>query len=99
MVADFNRFVPRPDLAYLLDADPEEARARKPEYPVDFMQKCRIAYFRLANMLEHITVIPPLPLPQAKAAVVMECDRVILRRELGLDVVADAVRGASAPAA
>ena len=30
--------VPRPDVAYLLDADPEAARARKPEYPVDFMR-------------------------------------------------------------
>ena len=34
-------FVPRPDIAYLLDADPVAAYARKPEYPVDFMKKCR----------------------------------------------------------
>lgn len=93
-----DRFVPMPDLAYLLDADPEEARARKPEYPVDFMQKCRIAYFRLANMLEHLLVVPPLPLAQAKSAVVTECDRVILRRELGIDIVAQS-QGLGAPAA
>ena len=30
-------FVPRPDVSYFLDADPEAARARKPEYPVDFL--------------------------------------------------------------
>jgi len=29
----------------------EAARARKPEYPVEFMHKCRIAYFSLANLL------------------------------------------------
>ena len=28
--------VPHPDVAYLLDAEPEVARARKPEYPVEF---------------------------------------------------------------
>src|SRR6201996_4196778 len=28
-------FVPRPDIAYLLDADPVAAYARKPEYPVE----------------------------------------------------------------
>ena len=33
--------VPHPDIAYLLDADPEAAHRRKPEYPVDFMRECR----------------------------------------------------------
>jgi thymidylate kinase len=61
--------VPRPDVAYLLDADPEAARARKPEYPVDFMRECRSAYFRLAELLGTLTIIPPLPLPAAKTAV------------------------------
>lgn len=61
--------VPRPDVAYLLDADPEAARARKPEYPVDFMGECRSAYMRLAEILGCMTVIPPLPLLEAKRAV------------------------------
>jgi thymidylate kinase len=61
--------VPRPDIAYLLDADPEVARARKPEYPVDFLQMCRLSYHLLARMLGNITVIPPLPLPDAKREV------------------------------
>lgn len=41
---------PRPDLSYVLDAVPEEARARKPEYPVDFMQRQRKSYMRLHRM-------------------------------------------------
>ncbi len=61
--------VPRPDVAYLLDADPDSARARKPEYPLEFMRNCRNAYFRLAQMLGTLTVIPPLPLTEAKSAV------------------------------
>src|ERR1700751_854266 len=30
------RFIPRPDLALFLDADPEAATTRKPEYPLEF---------------------------------------------------------------
>lgn len=41
---------PDPDLAYLLDADPEKARARKPEYPLEFMRKYRSSYLVLRNM-------------------------------------------------
>lgn len=63
------KFVPQPDLALLLDADPEAAHKRKPEYPVDFMQECRRWYHRLADLLGNITIVPPLPLEEAKAAV------------------------------
>ena len=62
-------FAPRPDVAYLLDADPIAARARKPEYPVEFMHICRRAYFNLAQMLGSMTLIPPLPLNEAKREV------------------------------
>jgi thymidylate kinase len=62
-------FVPRPEIAYLLDADPEAAYARKPEYQPEFMEKCRRAYFKLANLLGTMTIIPALDLPEAKAAV------------------------------
>jgi thymidylate kinase len=62
--------VPTPDVAYLLDADVEAARARKPEYPVDFMHKCRRWYYQLASILGTMTIIPPLPLEEAKQAVV-----------------------------
>ncbi len=62
--------VPTPDVAYLLDADVEAARARKPEYPVEFMHKCRRWYYQLASILNSMTIIPPLPLEEAKHAVV-----------------------------
>lgn len=68
-------FVPRPDVAYLLDADPVAAYARKPEYPVEFMKACRRAYFDLAAILKTMTVIPALPLPEAKLAVLKAAER------------------------
>lgn len=60
--------VPRPDIAYLLDADPEAARARKPEYPVEFMRECRDSYYQLAALLGTMSLIPPLPLEQTRQA-------------------------------
>lgn len=62
--------VPKPDVAYVLDADVEAARARKPEYPVEFMHKCRRWYYQLAQILGGLTIIPPLPLEEAKHAVI-----------------------------
>ncbi len=56
--------VPSPELAFLLDAEPEAAAARKPEYPVEFMARCREAYLRLAPMV-NLQVVPPLPLEEA----------------------------------
>ncbi len=62
--------VPRPDPGFVLDADPEMARARKPEYPLDFLHLCRNSYLQLSAVLGGITVIPPLPLEDAKREVV-----------------------------
>ena len=55
---------PRPNLAYVIDANPEEACARKPEYPLEFSRRCRETYLRLAAML-NMVVVPPLPLTEA----------------------------------
>ena len=70
-----HRFVPRPDVAYLLDADVEAAYLRKPEYPVEFMHKSRAAYMKLASLLKTLTIVPPLALEDAKKAVVNAFNR------------------------
>ena len=92
------KIAPLPDIAYLLDADPEAAHKRKPEYPVDFMHRCRAAYYRLAALLGTMTIIPPLPLPEAKMAVVTVCDKTILARELEI-AIEPPTRRLGAPAA
>jgi thymidylate kinase len=61
--------VPRPTIAYLLDADPAAARARKPEYPVEFMRECRRSYKDLAILLRTLTLVPALELEAAKRRV------------------------------
>ncbi len=71
------RIAPQPDLALLLDADPEAARDRKPEYPVEFMRECRGWYQQLAGLLGTMTVIPALPLAEARMAVNSAVERTL----------------------
>jgi len=54
------KLVPRPGVSYVLDADPIAARARKPEYPIEFLYTCRESYLTLCRLLGGITIIPPM---------------------------------------
>jgi len=58
-------FVPKPDVAYVIDADPDAAFARKPEYPLEFLRRNREAYLTFSRLAGHITVIEPLPVEAA----------------------------------
>jgi len=74
------RLVPQPDIAFALDADPEAARARKPEYPIEFLHQVRASYLQLANLLGTITVVPALSLPEAKRVVEISFRRILQKR-------------------
>ena len=63
------KLVPRPDVALFLDADPDAARARKPEYPLDFIRRNRAAYIALSKLADGITVIDPLPVEAATSKI------------------------------
>ena len=54
------KLVPRPDIAYLIDADPDRARERKPEYPLEFLRTIRAGYLILKD-IGGMTIIPPGP--------------------------------------
>ena len=91
----FVRFVaalaPKPDVAYMLDADPVAARERKPEYPLDFLVDSRRRYHALAPIVG-MTIVPPLPLEEAKAEVVRVFDD--LSNRGGVRVKGDALSAA-----
>jgi thymidylate kinase len=53
------KIVPKPDVSYVVDADPAAAIARKPEYPLDFLYRNRQAYLDLSSLVGNITVIEP----------------------------------------
>jgi thymidylate kinase len=78
--------VPRPHLSYLLDADPLQARSRKPEYPLDFLYANRQAYLTLARLIGGIKVIAPMPIQEAAQQVLERAreelsDRTVSRPE------------------
>lgn len=73
------RLTPKPDRSFVLDADPDQARARKPEYPIEFLHANRNSYLKLAKLLGGIIVIPPMRLDQAKAEVVQSVLPFLLR--------------------
>jgi thymidylate kinase len=59
-------FVPKPDISFLLDADPVQARARKPEYPLEFLQFSRKSYFALNEIIDRMTIIAPMPVHEVE---------------------------------
>jgi thymidylate kinase len=65
------RLVPRPDISFLLDADPIQARARKPEYPIDFLHSNRASYLALGEMAG-MSIIAPQPVDDVKRDVLQQ---------------------------
>jgi thymidylate kinase len=59
------KLVPHPDVAFVIDADPDVAYARKPEYPLEFLRTNRAAYLALSRLTPGTTVIEPLPIDAA----------------------------------
>jgi thymidylate kinase len=55
------KLIPRPDIAFLLDADPMQARARKPEYPLEFLRSIRSSYLSLGKVLGMKIIEPHVP--------------------------------------
>ena len=68
------RIVAHPDLAYLLDADPPLAYARKPEYPQEFLRCNRENYLALSS-LAGLAVIPPGSLQEVESRILWEFAR------------------------
>lgn len=68
------RVAPRPDISYLLDAIPEAARERKPEYPLEFMHKYRSSYLELREMAG-LDLIPASGPDDVHAAIVERFER------------------------
>ena len=53
------KLAPAPDLAFIVDAAPAEAFARKPEYPLDFVYRNRRSFLKLREIHPSLIVIPP----------------------------------------
>ena len=76
------KIVPRPDVVFLLDAEPRQARARKPEYPLEFLQSMRASYRALAAS-SGMTVIGPLDAQDVTRSVLRAIPRPSILRVAG----------------
>lgn len=75
--------VPQPHISYLLDADPVQARARKPEYPLDFLHISRRSYLALNDLLGGMmTVIPPMPVQDVEQSVLKPASRLLMLEDI-----------------
>ena len=83
---------PRPHLSYLIDANPEEACARKPEYPLEFSRRCRQTYLELAKIVG-MAVVPPLPVEQAGEEVLKSFQEMAARRTHGWETASSGAAG------
>lgn len=68
-VSSILKLTPSPDLSLLLDADPVQARARKPEYPIDFIHINRQSYEDLSRIATEIRCIPPASIDEVHGAI------------------------------
>lgn len=50
---------PTPDAGFILDASPDDAFGRKPEYPLSFIHQYRRAFLSLREFAPDLIVIPP----------------------------------------
>jgi thymidylate kinase len=73
--------VPKPHVSYFLDADPVQARARKPEYPLESLYINRAAYLSLSRILGGVTVIAPMPIDDVKREIIEHGVEFLIRKD------------------
>jgi thymidylate kinase len=74
--------IPKPDLAFVVDAEPEAAHIRKPEYPLEFVRKNRDSYIELSHVVRGITVLPPRSAEETTAKIKESISRLCLRADV-----------------
>lgn len=57
---------PTPDFKFVLDASPDEAFSRKPEYPLSFMHEYRRAFLGLRDFVPGLSIIPPASIAEVQ---------------------------------
>ena len=61
---------PTPDAGFILDASPDDAFGRKPEYPLAFMHEYRCAFLALTELVPELIVIAPGSIAEVQRQIV-----------------------------
>jgi len=68
---------PRPDISFLLDANPLDARRRKPEYPLEFLLANRKSYLTLSELIGGVTVVPSAAIPDVEREMIRHAEDIL----------------------
>jgi thymidylate kinase len=91
------KIIRRPDVAFLIDADPEMAAIRKPEYPLEFVRQNRDAYLRLSAAVG-MTVVPPSSIDDARQSIRRIVAQECLQKEVRSESIGIPCSSPSGPA-
>jgi thymidylate kinase len=61
---------PTPEFPFILDASPDQAFARKPEYPLEFMRGYRQAFLGLCAFGPHMAIVGPSEIDETQRLIV-----------------------------
>jgi thymidylate kinase len=76
---------PVPDLAFVLDASPDAAFARKPEYPLEFMHRNRRAFLQLQKLVPRLTIISDARPEDVRSEIILHISRSRLAERLSTE--------------
>jgi thymidylate kinase len=91
------KIIRRPDVAFLIDADPEMAAIRKPEYPLEFVRQNRDAYLSLSAAVG-MTVVPPSSIDDARQSIRRIVAQECLQKEVRSESIGIPCSSPSGPA-
>jgi thymidylate kinase len=63
------KLAPAPDLAFVIDASPDAAFARKPEYPLEFVHKNRQNFLLLQEIVPQLIIVPEASAEQVRSEI------------------------------
>jgi thymidylate kinase len=70
-----SKLTPAPDLAFVIDASPTAAFARKPEYPLEFMHRNRRNFLLLQEIVPQLIIVPPAGAEQVRSEICSHISR------------------------
>jgi thymidylate kinase len=76
---------PAPDLAFVLDASPDAAFARKPEYPLEFMHRNRRAFLQLKELVPQLTIISDAKPEDVRSEIIFHISRTRLAERVSTE--------------
>jgi thymidylate kinase len=80
---------PVPDLAFVLDASPDAAFARKPEYPLEFMHRNRRTFLQLQELVPQLIVIAEAKPEDVRSEIILHISRSRLAERVSTEGKAD----------